>query len=49
MLARPEVKERLIGMGFGPIGSTSAEFSKYITDEMTKYGKIIADAKIKME
>jgi tripartite-type tricarboxylate transporter receptor subunit TctC len=49
VLARPEVKERLIGMGFGPIGSTSAEFSKYITDEMAKYAKIIADAKIKME
>src|SRR6266852_3315806 len=40
VLARPEVKERLIGMGFGPIGSTSAQFAKYITDEMTKYSKI---------
>jgi tripartite-type tricarboxylate transporter receptor subunit TctC len=49
VLARPEVKERLIGMGFGPIGSTSAEFAKYITDEMAKYSKIITDAKIKME
>src|SRR5216684_7949922 len=49
VLARPEVKERLLGMGFDPIGSTSAEFSKYITDEMTKYSKIITDAKIKME
>ena len=49
VLARPEVKERLIGMGFEPIGSTSAEFAKYITDEMAKYAKIIADAKIKME
>jgi len=49
VLARPEVKERLLGMGFDPIGSTSAEFSKYITDEMTKYSKIITDAKIEME
>ena len=49
VLARPEVKERLLGMGFEPIGSTSAQFTKYITDEMAKYGKIIADAKIKME
>src|SRR5216683_2421553 len=49
VLARPEVKERLIGMGFGPIGSTSAQFAKYITDEMAKYGKIITDARIKME
>ena len=49
VLARPEVKERLLGMGFEPIGSTSAQFTKYITDEMAKYAKIIADAKIKME
>jgi len=49
VLARPEVKERLLGMGFDPIGSTSAQFAKYITDEMAKYSKIITDAKIKME
>jgi tripartite-type tricarboxylate transporter receptor subunit TctC len=49
VLARPEVKERLLGIGFEPIGSTSAQFAKYITDEMAKYSKIISDAKIKME
>ena len=49
VLARPEVKERLLGIGFEPIGSTSGEFAKYITDEMAKYSKIISDAKIKME
>jgi tripartite-type tricarboxylate transporter receptor subunit TctC len=49
VLARPEVRERLLGIGFEPIGSTSAHFAKYITDEMAKYAKIIADAKIKME
>jgi tripartite-type tricarboxylate transporter receptor subunit TctC len=49
VLARPEVRERLIAIGFEPIGSTSAQFAKYITDEMAKYAKIIADAKIRME
>ena len=49
VMARPEVKERLSGMGFNPIGSDSAQFAKYVTDEMAKYSKIITDAKIKME
>src|SRR5262245_47152 len=49
VLARPEVKERLLAIGFEPIGSTSAQFTTYITDEMAKYSKIISDAKIKME
>jgi tripartite-type tricarboxylate transporter receptor subunit TctC len=49
VMARPEVKERLSGMGFNPIGSTPAQFAKYVTDEMAKYSKIITDAKIKME
>lgn len=46
VLALPEVKKRLTDIGFGPIGSTSAEFTKYIDTEMAKYGKIIRDAKI---
>jgi tripartite-type tricarboxylate transporter receptor subunit TctC len=49
VMARPEVKERLSGMGFNPMGSTPAQFAKYVTDEMAKYSKIITDAKIKME
>ena len=49
VMARPEVKERLSAMGFNPIGSDSAQFAKYVTDEMAKYSKIITDAKIKME
>jgi tripartite-type tricarboxylate transporter receptor subunit TctC len=49
VMARPEVKERLSVMGFNPIGSDSAQFAKYVTDEMAKYSKIINDAKIKME
>ena len=49
VMARPEVKERLSGMGFNPIGSDAAQFAKYVTDEMAKYSKIITDAKIRME
>jgi hypothetical protein len=32
-----------------PVGSTTDYFTKFITDEMEKSGKIIADANIKTE
>jgi tripartite-type tricarboxylate transporter receptor subunit TctC len=48
-LAQPDVKERLATLGFEAIGSTSAEFAKFIDDEAAKYGHIIKDAKIKVE
>jgi tripartite-type tricarboxylate transporter receptor subunit TctC len=47
--AQPDFKERLGVLGFEPIGSTAAEFAKYIDEESAKYGQIIRDAKIKTE
>jgi tripartite-type tricarboxylate transporter receptor subunit TctC len=49
VLALPEVKERLATLGFDPIGTHGEAFGKYIKDEMTKYEKIIKDAKIKVD
>jgi tripartite-type tricarboxylate transporter receptor subunit TctC len=48
-VATPEIKQKLGQIGFEPIGSSTAEFAKYIDDESTKYGQIIRDAKIKAE
>lgn len=49
VLARPDVTERLGILGFEAIGSTTAEFAKFIDAESAKYGQIIRDAKIKTE
>ena len=49
LLAMPDVKTRLSGLGFEPIGSGGAQFAAYVRDEMAKYEKIIKDAKIKVE
>jgi len=49
VLALPDVKARLNGIGFDPIGSGGEQFATYIRDEMAKYEKIIKDAKIKVE
>jgi tripartite-type tricarboxylate transporter receptor subunit TctC len=48
-LALPDVKGRLATLGFEPIGSTAAEFAKYIDAESARYSQIIKDAKIKAE
>jgi len=49
VLALPDVKARLNGIGFDPIGSGGEQFATYIRDEMAKYEKIIKEAKIKVE
>ena len=49
VLAQPQIKERLSVLGFETIGSTPAEFAKYIEAESAKYEQIIKDAKIKTE
>jgi tripartite-type tricarboxylate transporter receptor subunit TctC len=49
IVAQPEVKQLLEQLGFEPVGSTTEYFTKFITDEMEKSAKIIADAKIKAE
>jgi tripartite-type tricarboxylate transporter receptor subunit TctC len=49
VLALPEIKQKLGVLGFEPIGSTAAEFAKFIDEESAKYGQIIRDAKIKAE
>lgn len=43
------VQERLTVQGFEAVGSTADEFTKYIGTEMTKCGKIIKDANIKVD
>jgi tripartite-type tricarboxylate transporter receptor subunit TctC len=49
VLAMPDVKERLAKIGFEAKGGTAEDFANYIRVEMTKYEKIIKDAKIKAE
>ncbi len=49
IIKQPDVQQRLLTIGFEPVGSTSDEFSKYIASEMAKYQKIIQDANIKVE
>jgi tripartite-type tricarboxylate transporter receptor subunit TctC len=46
ILAQPDVKERVLALGFEPSGNTPAEFGVYIKAEIAKWRKVIEDAKI---
>jgi tripartite-type tricarboxylate transporter receptor subunit TctC len=43
------VKERFATLIAEPVGSTSAEFRKYVQEERVKWGKLITDIKLKLE
>ena len=49
VLALPDVKARLSGLGFEPMELGGEQFAGYVGDEMAKYEKIIKDAKISVE
>ena len=49
VLAQPEVRQKMGVLGFEAIGTTPAEFAKFIDKEMATYSKIIRDANIKAE
>ena len=44
-----DVKARLEGMGTLPVGSTPQEFASFIDAETTKWGKVIREAKVKLD
>jgi tripartite-type tricarboxylate transporter receptor subunit TctC len=49
IVALPDMKERLVTLGFDPAGSTPEEFSQRITAELDTWGKIIRSANIRAQ
>jgi tripartite-type tricarboxylate transporter receptor subunit TctC len=49
VLRMPDVREQLVGMGLEVVGSSPAEFATYFDEESKKWGKVIRDAKIRVE
>ena len=45
----PEVRKRLIDLGFVPVGNTPAEFAKVVRLQVGKWRRIVKDAGIKAE
>jgi tripartite-type tricarboxylate transporter receptor subunit TctC len=48
-VAQPDVKERLAVLGFKPVANTPDEFSARIKLEIAKWGKVVHDAKLRIE
>ena len=48
-MALPDVKERLVALGFEPVGNTPAEFAAQIKIELEKWVKVIRAANIKAQ
>jgi tripartite-type tricarboxylate transporter receptor subunit TctC len=47
--AQPDVRQRLAALGFNPVANTPDEFGARIKVEMEKWGKVVRDAKLKIE
>ena len=46
ILAMPDVRDKVLALGFEPAGITPAEFDTYIKAEIAKWRKVIVDARI---
>jgi tripartite-type tricarboxylate transporter receptor subunit TctC len=49
IVKKPDVREKLIALGFDPEGNTPAEFAAQIKSELAKWAKVIKIANVKVE
>jgi len=49
VLSIPEVREKYLKSAFVPIGNSSQEFAEQIKDDFARWGKVVEQAKIKLE
>ena len=47
IIALPDMKERLMSLGYEPVGSTSEEFAQRITAELETWARVIRAAGIR--
>jgi tripartite-type tricarboxylate transporter receptor subunit TctC len=49
IVSLPEVKERLAKLGFGPLAGTPQELATYIKTESDEWGRVVREAKIRID
>lgn len=49
IVAQPDVKERLTTLGFNPVANTPEQYGERIKGEIDKWGKVVRDAKLRIE
>ena len=48
-VAQPDVKDKLAALGFVPVANAPEEFGKRMKAEIEKWGKVVRDAKLRIE
>jgi tripartite-type tricarboxylate transporter receptor subunit TctC len=49
VLAQPETREKILGMGFEPAGTSPAQFRTFLEREVQRSAKVVTDAGIKLD
>ena len=49
ILARPDVKDRMLAVGFDPIGDPPDKFAAYLRAEVVKWSKVVRQAAIRID
>jgi tripartite-type tricarboxylate transporter receptor subunit TctC len=45
----PDVRDKLVELGFEPIGGSPADFAALLASEMDKWGKVIKAAGVRLD
>ena len=48
-LRKPEIREKLAGIGVDPVGGTPAEMTKFVQEEMARWAAVITSANVKVD
>jgi tripartite-type tricarboxylate transporter receptor subunit TctC len=49
IMRQPDVKERLVALGFEPVGSPPDEFAAWLKSEYAKWGEVVRKGNLKVE
>lgn len=49
VLKKPEVRQRLTDLGLGVVGNTPEQFDQVVRQDLTRWGKVVAAAQIKLD
>ena len=49
ILALPEIRERLLGLGAEPVGNSPEQFAAFLREDIARWAKVVRDAKIPLQ